>query len=315
MKRLMALTALAAGAAGTVALALAGQAAGAAPTVTPSNTGQGNEVACVVQAGNAFSSCLDITVNGSISTSSTHKASASGSIQVDKTRAGASAITKIQIDRVAVGTQNTGIASSGSVNSGTPPKPISASTSGADPYYTNCGVRYHVVLDYAARLSSGQLKTGTYVGPWFDSSYAACAGSNFGQSAGTVQCFVHAPEQACVRITAAAALSNDRKSLYARGTITAPEGVNGLPGSDQIARVQVDSAVLGRQSATVRTSPSMNSRNARPLSAMGQTSPGYAWSTDCTIHYQAALNYSVRLTDGRLFTGRLATPTFKAPGC
>ena len=312
MKRLMALAAIAAGAAGIVALA--SQAAGAAPDATPSNTGQGNEVACVVQAGNAFSSCLDITVNGSVS-SSTHAAAASGSVQVDKTRAGSGSISKIQIDRVAVGTQHTGIASSGAVNSGTPPKPISASTSGADPSYMNCAIRYHVVLDYAVRLTNGQLKTGSYVGPWFDSSYAACAGSNYGQSVSAVQCFLHSPEQACVRVTAAAARSNDGKSLYARGTITAPEGVNGLPGSDEIARVQVDSAVFGRQSATVRTSPSMNSRDARPLSAMGQTSPGYAWTKDCTIHYQAALNYSVRLTDGRLFTGRIATPTFKAPGC
>ncbi len=310
MRRLMALAAAGAVAAGVAGIvALTGQAASAAP----SNTGLGSEVACVVQQGTSFSSCLDITVNGSISAG---RSNASGSIQVDKARPGASAIAKIQIDRVAVGTQHTSIANSGSVNSGTPPKPISARTGGPDPYYTRCDVRYHTLLEYAVRLTNGQLKTGSFFGPWFDSNYATCAGANYGPAVSAVQCMLHSPGEACVRVEASAALSNDGKSLYARGTITVPEGVNSLPGgSSKIARVQVDHAVLGRQSSAVRVSASMNSGSRRPLSAMGQTMPGYAWSTNCNVHHQVALEYTVRLTDGRLFHGRIATPIFKAPSC
>jgi len=52
-------------------------------------------------------------------------------------------ISKIQIDRVAVGTQNTGITTSRSVHSGTPIKQITTAGSASDPYYTNCTKRYH----------------------------------------------------------------------------------------------------------------------------------------------------------------------------
>jgi hypothetical protein len=309
MKWLIALVAVAAGATGIVALGV--QAASAAP----GNSGYARDTVCVVHLpNNTWQSCLDVTVNGSISSG---RAAANGSIDVSRDLVGADKMASIQIDRVAVGTQHTSVANSGSVNSGRPPKLIRESTSAVDPYYQRCDVRYHVVLDYSVRLTSGLLKTGTFTGPWFDSNYGPCAGFDYGSPTQALRCVLHYPQvqEACLQVRVAAATSNDGKSFYARGTITVPEGPDAFIGNEKIARIQVDSVVLGRQSAGVRISPSMNSRDRHPLSAMGQTSPGFAWSTNCTIHYQAALNYSVRLKDGRLFTGRITTPLFKAPGC
>lgn len=310
MRRLMALAAIAAVAAGaTASIVLTSQAATATPSL-PSNTGQGSGAICVEHLpNNTYRACVAVDVDGSISAG---HAAGNGSIRVEQPDTGG--IARFQIDRVAIGTQHAGITSSRSVNSGPTPKPISASTTGADPYYTRCDVRYHVELDFAVRLTNGQLKLGSFVGPWFDSGYAPCAGSDYVAPVRDLRCMLRYPDvqKACVQVEVSAATSNDGKSFYARGTVTVPDDV---VGSDQIARVQVDHAVLGQQSAAVRISPSMNSRDRHPLSAMGETTPGFAWSRDCAKHYQAALEYSVRLKDGRLFHGRITTPTFNAPGC
>ena len=163
-------------------------------------------------------------------------------------------------------------------------------------------------------MTNGKLEVGSYIGPWFDSSYGQCAGKD-GQSLTTSQrCFVNGG-MGCVEFTVSPALSNLGTSFYARGTVIVPSGSAALGGADKIARVQVDRVVLGHQSASVMSSPSMNSRDRIPLSAMGQTPRGYAFAHECTTHYQVALYYSVRMKDGRLFTGGLATSLFKAPGC
>ena len=175
MRRLMTLAAIAAAAAGaTASIVLTSQTAKAAPAL-PSNTGYGTGAICVEHLpNNTYRACVAVEVDGSISAG---HAAGNGSIRVEEPDTGG--IAKFQIDRVAIGTQHAGITSSRSVNSGPTPKPISASTTGADPYYTRCDVRYHVELDFAVRLTNGQLKLGSFVGPWFDSSYAPCAGSDY----------------------------------------------------------------------------------------------------------------------------------------
>jgi len=310
MNRIMALTVAGAAAVGSTVIALA--AAQAAPQ-TPANNGNATDTVCVVHLpNNSWASCLKVSLTGQIVAG---RAQATGSLAVASDVVGADQIAKIQIDRVAVGTQNTSVVSSHSVNSGTPPHPISVSTSGTDPYYTNCVKRYHVELDYAVRLTDGKLKVGSYVGPWFDSSSPACAGNDYTQNVSGLRCLTNGGSGGCVQLNVSGALSNNGKAFYARGTISVPSGPGAYIGDDQISRVQVDNVVLGHQSGGVGIGPTMNSRDRLPLSAMSQTTSGYTWAHECSTHYQAALNYSVRMKDGRLFTGHLATELFKAPIC
>ncbi len=214
MRRLMTLAATAAAAAGaTAGIVLTSQAATATPA-QPSSSGQGSRAICVVRLpNNTYQACIVVDVNGSISAG---HAAGNGSIRVEQPDTGG--IARFQIDRVAIGTQHAGITSSGSVNSGPTPKPISASTNGADPFYTRCDVRYHVELDFSVRLTDGQLKVGSFVGPWFDSSYAPCAGTDYVAPVGALRCVLHYPDvqKACVRVDVSAATSNDGKSFYAR---------------------------------------------------------------------------------------------------
>lgn len=84
------------------------------------------------------------------------------------------------------------------------------------------------------------------------------------------------------------------------------------PSDRLIARVQIDKVVLSTQAGAVVTSGSANSGTAR--SAQARTSP-VLWSKDCATNYQVSVQWSARLNDGQLKSGKLAGPWFKSPAC
>jgi hypothetical protein len=310
MNRLLGLAALtcAAAAVPIVSGLMGGAPAGAAPHLDDA----GSTVCVVTNPDNSQSACLDLTAGGHVSGGRVY---GTASMQLSQPYTG-ERIARFQIDRVSVKVLYQALAVSGPVNSTAARNPISASTSAADPYYSQCSVRYHSVLDYSVRLTDGSLRRGSYISPWFDSAAAHCAGSSYDSVNDASRCVIRRGDGSlggCVDLSVSGVLSNDSKSVYARGSLAVEEWVQD---ANRIARVQVDHVDLRKDGAVVAHSGPANSQSqGTPGQAEAQLAGGYTWSAGCTSSYRVVVYYSARLTSGTLVTGSLATQTFKAPTC
>ena len=309
MRKIAILAALAA-VAGGLSLAAASPAGAATPY-----GGHGSRSACLVRPpDNSYAACVSLTVDG-LNSADGRYVSGTGTAAVQADTAGAELIRRIQIDRVRLATLSGGThRDAGPVNSGTPLRPISATTPTA-PWSTICD-RYRVELDLSARMTDGTLKYAHFAGPWFDSNKPSCASAVSLAPAGDTRCLIAVPSGgrgACVNLAVAGATSRDGRLAYGRGSA----GIDGfVTGDDLIARIQVDRVTLSTRTAVIGvTQAPVNSGTVSPPAAEGQTAPGQGWLAACSTRYQVTMNYSVRWTDGHLTRDWFSGPWFARPGC
>jgi hypothetical protein len=91
-------------------------------------------------------------------------------------------ISRVQIDKVVLGTQTAAVATSGSRNSG-PARYVEQQGPGV-LWSRNCATSYHVAVYWSARLTNGQLKTGKVLGPWYKSPACSPTGWSAAPPAG-----------------------------------------------------------------------------------------------------------------------------------
>jgi hypothetical protein len=144
-------------AAATVALAVPG---GTATAAEPYD-GFDVEVVCLQPNDTA---CLAVATEGRIGTRYRPWDSTAGAGYVvadpDDTL-----ISRVQIDKVVLGTQSTGLTVSGSRNSG-PARYVELQGPGV-LWSRSCATSYHVAVYWSARLTNGELKRGKVLGPWY----------------------------------------------------------------------------------------------------------------------------------------------------
>jgi hypothetical protein len=325
MTRLAAVAAFVAAAGSTALLALstAGPAGAASPvTPVPWGTSQALGERCLItHADNSQGACLRVSAAGMMTVDG-KTVLGRGAARLLTDEPDADQVARIQVD-VTLGMLHAAVAS-GAANSGTGPKFVQADTTHVAWWTQNCAQRYHVQVRYSARMTDGSLKQGTFWSPWFDTAYAPCAGYDYGAAATGTRCLVRNPDNslgACIEVRTGLAISHDRGRVFARSTLTLPDGA---PNADQVARIQLDRTELKLLSSTspvLQSSPTVNNNGHAPWSIAAQTVNSQRWVQDagkpynCAVSYESITFFSARLTNRTLITGRIVSPPAKAPGC
>jgi hypothetical protein len=292
MKRLTALVGL-----GAAVLAVLGAntATASAADPPPNDT---EALSCLTFVQGMGDNCLAVSVHGAISNG---VMTASAYVRPYS----ANQVARLQIDKLVVGAQYHTVLSTGPVNNGNKAQ-VNQSGTATLQYPTSCVLRYHAYVYFSARMSDGRVLRDSVASSTIDNTYGPCAGPTVIDKRVTTHCLDGTNAYACAPQGVQLVASNDGKRVYGRGYLA-------LSSLDpKMSRVSINRVDLVRDGKVVAHAGAVNSGDLRPQNqprTEDQTS-GVLLPTGCAT-YQVKMSYSVRYSDGHLYTNTWDSTPYK----
>lgn len=293
MKRLTALAGL-----GAAVLAVLGANTATANAADPPPNDT-EALSCLTFVQGMGSSCLAVSVHGAINqgvmTASAYVRPYSGTEQV----------VRLQIDKLVVGAQYHTVLSTGPVNNGNKAR-VDQSGSAKLQYPTSCTLRYHAYVYFSARMTDGRVLRDNVASSTIDNTYGPCSGPVVVDQRVTTHCLDGTNAYACAPQGVQLVASNDGKRVYGRGYLA-------LSSLDpKMSRVSINQVDRVQDGKVVSRARAVNSGDLRPQNqprTENQTS-GVLLSAGCST-YQVKMSYSVRYSDGHLYTNTWDSNPYK----
>lgn len=292
MKRLTALLGL-----GAAVLAVLGAntATASAADPPPNDT---EALSCLTFVEGMGDNCLAVSVHGAVSNGVMR---ASAYVRPYS----ANQVVRLQIDKLVVGAQYHTVFSTGPVNNGNKAQ-VNQSGTAKLQYPTSCTLRYHAYVYFSARMSDGRVLRDSVASSTIDNTYGPCAGPTVLDKRVTTHCLDGTNAYACAPQGVQLVASNDGTRVYGRGYLA-------LSSLDpKMSRVSINQVDLVRDGKLVAHVGAVNSGDLRPQNqprTEDQTS-GVLLPAGCAT-YQVKMSYSVRYSDGHLYTNTWDSNPYK----
>lgn len=245
---------------------------------------------CLTLVAGMGDNCLAVSVHGAIS-NGVMTAGAYARPYYDDPE-----VVRLQIDKLVVGAPYHTVLSTEPVNNGNKTQ-VSRSATATLQYPYSCVLRYHAYVYFSARMSNGKVLRDRVASSTIDNTYGPCAGPSIIDQRVTTHCLDGTNAFACAPQGVPLVASNDGKRVYGRGYLA-------LRSLDpRMLRVSINRVDLVQDGKVVSRAPAVNSGDLRPQNqprTEDQTS-GALLPAGCAT-YQVKMSYSVRYTDGHLYT-------------